>query len=453
MEGNTMKERPLVPLILTMTIPMMLSMLVNSLYNIVDSFFVAKMGEDAMSALSLVYPIQNLIGAAAIGYGVGINAIISFYLGAGKQKKADQAASLGMRLSVVHGLVLGILGTLVMPGFLAMFTDNAQIISYGVRYAVVAFAFSFVSNSGIAFEKVFQAVGQMNVTVVSLAAGCLFNIVMDPVLIFGIGFFPRMGMEGAALATGLGQMVSLLIYIIRNHRRPLPVHVGMHRCKDDAKMAGRIYAVGIPATLNLALPSLLITCLNGILARFAPVYILVLGIYYKLQTFLYLPSSGIIQGMRPLLGFNYGAQEYDRVKKIISIVLVMILILMGAGTFLFMAYPDWLMGLFTSNTETIRAGSQALRIIAAGFIVLAVSVTASGALEGLSKGTQSLWISLFRYVILIVPLAFLLSHLFGAAGVFHAFWVSEALSAVISWLIMKKAVPGGSAESTAVIEQ
>ncbi|MEE8808595.1 MAG: MATE family efflux transporter [Lactimicrobium sp.] len=453
MQENAMKERPLLPLILTMTIPMMLSMLVNSLYNIVDSFFVAKMGEDAMTSLSLVFPIQNLIGAAAIGYGVGINAIISFYLGARKQDQADQAASLGMRLSVVHGLVLGLLGTLVMPEFLRMFTDNPQIISYGVRYAAVAFAFGFVSNAGIAFEKVFQAVGQMNVTVVSLAAGCVFNIVMDPILIFGIGIFPKMGMEGAALATGLGQLVSLLIYCVRYHDHPLPVHIGMHRCKDDARMAKRIYAVGIPAILNLALPSLLITCLNSILAKFAPVYILVLGIYYKLQTFLYLPSSGIIQGMRPLLGYNYGAGEYGRVKKIIGIVLVMILILMSAGTILFMVCPGWPMGLFTTSQETIQAGSKALRIIAAGFIVSAVSITASGALEGLSKGTQSLWISLFRYVILIIPAAFVLSHLFGADGVFHAFWVSEVLSAIIAWFILKKAVPSASAESTAIAQE
>ena len=440
MDEKFMKEKPVLPLILSMTLPMVLSMLVNSLYNIIDSFFVAQISEEAMTALSLVYPVQNFINAVGIGFGVGINAVIAFYLGARDNRKADQAATQGLVLAVIHGVGMTVCCIAMMPAFLGMFTSSETVIELGVRYSVVAFAFTLIIIVGVTFEKIFQAVGNMKTTMISLMCGCITNIVLDPVLIFGYGLFPAMGIKGAALATGIGQTLTLAIYLVVYFVRPIRVHIRMQHILPGKGMVLKLYSIGIPATLNLALPSLLISALNAILVAFSEVYILVLGIYYKLQTFIYLPANGIVQGMRPLIGYNYGAGENKRVSQIYKIVLCMSGIIMVLGTVICLLIPGQLMELFTHTEATIQAGETALRIIGAGFIVSAVSVTSSGALEGLGKGTPSLLISLCRYVVVIIPVAFLLSRLFGAVGVWNAFWITEAITAIISLFIYRKAI-------------
>ena len=440
MNDTFMKEKPVLPLILSMAMPMVLSMLVNSLYNIIDSFFVAQISEEAMTALSLVYPVQNFINAVGIGFGVGINSVIAFYLGAGDNKKADQAATQGLVLAMIHGVVMTVCCITMMPAFLGMFTSSKTVIELGVRYSVIAFAFTLIIIVGITFEKLFQAVGNMKTTMISLMCGCITNIVLDPVLIFGYGPFPKMGIEGAALATGIGQALTLAIYLVVYFVRPIPVHIRRQYFLFNKKMVIKLYSIGIPATLNLALPSLLISVLNAILAAYSEVYILVLGIYYKLQTFIYLPANGIVQGMRPLIGYNYGAGENKRVSQIYKIVLCMSGIIMVLGTVICLLIPGQLIGLFTHTEATIQTGETALRIISAGFLVSAVSVTSSGALEGLGKGTPSLLISLFRYVVVIIPIAFLLSRLFGAVGVWNAFWITEAITAIISICIYYKSI-------------
>lgn len=439
MNENFMKEKPVLPLILSMSLPMVLSMMVNSLYNIVDSFFVAQISEDAMTALSLVYPVQNFVNAIGIGFGIGINAVIAIHLGAGDEKKANMATTQGMLLALIHAVILTVAGIAVMPGFLRMFTSSEKVIDLGIRYSVIVFLFTFAIVLGVAFEKVFQAVGAMKVTMLSLMCGCIANIILDPVLIFGLGPFPAMGIEGAALATGLGQVLTLVIYIAVYLRWPIRVKIRRKYCRPDRRMIARLYAIGIPATLNLALPSLLIPALNAILASFSQIYVLVLGIYYKLQTFLYLPANGFVQGMRPVIGFNYGAGEHRRVKQIYRIVLCMSGLIMIFGTIICLAVPEKLMELFTQNEETIRAGETALRIISAGFIISAVSVTSSGALEGLGKGVPSLVISLFRYVLVIIPAAYILSRIFGAVGVWHGFWIAELITAAVAFAVYRKA--------------
>ena len=308
----------------------------------------------------------------------------------------------------------------------------------GVRYSNIAFSFSLIIMLGLAFEKIFQAVGNMKVTMIALMAGCITNIILDPLLIFGIGPFPEWGIEGAAVATGIGQIVTLLIYLFVYKNYPLRIRLSRRYLTCDAGLDFKLYAIGIPATLNLALPSLLVSSLNTILAAFSQSYIVVLGIYYKLQTFLYLPANGIIQGMRPLIGFNYGAGEHERVKKIYNTTLVLNAGIMLGGTVICLTVPDVLMAMFTDNAVTVEAGAQALRIICAGFIVSAVSVTDCGALEGLGKGVPSLVISLLRYVVIIIPAAWLLSRSFGAQGVWHAFWLAELVTAAAAQLVYKR---------------
>lgn len=444
MNETFMKEKPVFPLLISMSLPMVISMLVNSLYNIVDSFFVAKISEDAMMALSLVYPVQNFINAVAIGFGVGINAVIAYQLGAMDHEKANRAATWGFVLSLIHGAVMMVGCIAVMPVFLRMFTDQEQVIDYGIRYTRIAFTFSLIIVTSLAFEKIFQSVGRMKVTMGAMLAGCLTNIILDPVLIFGIGPFPVMGIEGAALATGIGQVLTMVIYVIMYFARPIPVRLGRKYLTWENGLFVRLYSIGIPATLNLALPSLLISALNAILAAYGQIYVVILGIYYKLQTFLYLPVNGIVQGMRPIIGYNYGAKEHKRVSQIYRITLMISAAIMLIGTIISLAVPGQLIAIYTSNPETIAAGKSALRFICAGFIVSAISVTSSGALEGLGKGVPSFIISLFRYVVIIIPVAFLLSHIFGAFGVWNAFWIAEAITAVIAFVVYKKALQGSA---------
>lgn len=440
MDEKFMKEKPVLPLILSMSLPMVLSMLVNSLYNIVDSFFVAQISEDAMTALSLVFPVQNFINAVAIGFAIGINAAIAFYLGTEEYSRANMAATQGMVFAVIHSIVITVSVISIIPTFLRVFTSSEPVIDFGIRYSVIAFSFTFIIILGGTFEKIFQAVGNMKVTMISMMCGCIANIILDPVLIFGIGFFPAMGIEGAALATGIGQAITLAIYLVIYFVRPIRIHISRQFLTFDKKTSFKLYFVGIPATLNMALPSVLISALNSILSSYSEVYILVLGIYYKLQTFLYLPANGIIQGMRPLIGYNYGAGEQKRVKEIYNIVLCMSSVIMVLGTIICLLIPGQLINLFTHVPETIHTGEIALRVISAGFLVSAISVTSSGALEGLGKGMPSLIISLCRYIIIIIPSAFLFSKLFGAVGVWNAFWVAEFITAIISFFIYQRTI-------------
>lgn len=438
MNQTFMKEKKILPLVISMSLPMVISMAVNALYNIVDSFFVAKISENAMTALSLVFPVQNLVASIAVGFGVGMNARIAFCLGAEDQAQADRATATGMLLSFVHGLILTLLCLLVMPWFLSLYTRDAQTLHMGLAYANRVFLFSVVIMLGVALEKIFQAVGRMKVSMVSMLAGLVVNIILDPLMIFGLGPFPKMGIEGAAYATGIGQSVTLLVYLLFCVFRPLPLSFSLKNITLNGMLLQKLYAVGIPASLNMALPSVLISSLNGILAGFSEKYVLVLGAYYKLQTFIYLTANGIVQGTRPLISFNYGAGEKDRVETIFRTALGLTVGVMAVGLLLSLTIPQQLIGLFTANEETIRIGVKALRIISIGFLASAVSVTCCGALEALEKGIPSLLVSLSRYVLLILPAAFLFSRLLGAEGVFYAFPLTEIGSAVFSYWIYRR---------------
>lgn len=440
MDQTFMKEKPVMPLVISMALPMTISMLVNALYNIVDSYFVAKISEDSMTALSLVYPMQNLIMAVTVGFAIGVNAIIAFYLGAKKSEAANQAASMGMLFNIIHGILLNIGCIAIMPAFLRIFTKDSNIMKMGLDYSNILFMFTIPISISISFEKIFQSVGNMKVSMICMILGCVTNIILDPLFIFGIGFIPELGIKGAAIATCIGQLVTLSGYIIAYFVRPIPAKIRIEYMKFDSTLCKKMYAIGIPATLNLALPSIQISALNGILSAYSAGYVLVLGSYYKLQTFLYLTVNGVVQGMRPLIGYNYGAGEKKRVRDIFKSALILIVGVMVIGTILCLIIPDKLIGLFTNKANTIEIGKTALRIISLGFIVSSVPVAVSGALEGLGKGKESLVISILRYIVIMIPLAFFISRIVGATGVWHAFWITEVFMAVISGVICKKQI-------------
>ena len=435
MDQQTMLERPVSGLVFSMSFPMVLSMLVNALYNIVDSYFVAKISGEAMTALSLVFPLQNLICAVGVGFGIGINAAAAFYLGAGDVRKADDVVTQGVILNTLHGIILTFACILSIPMFLRSFTEDVQVLRDGSAYSVIVFLFATVQTLGGSFEKIFQAAGRMKASMSCMLAGCILNIVLDPLLIFGAGPIPGMGVCAAAIATGLGQTASLAAYLILLLIRPLPVKIRLRKGLSTDKSYRRIYAVGIPAILNMALPSLLIAMLNGILAQISQVYVLILGIYYKLQTFIYLTANGIVQGIRPLVGFSYGAGRPDRIKKIVKSALIFGSVILAAGTLLCMLLPAQLMGLYSTDPLTIQEGEKALRIISCGFMASTISVVLSGTFEGLGKGMASLTISMIRYIA-IIPTAFVLSLCFQATGVWNAFWITEVAAALVSLVLL-----------------
>lgn len=440
MNESFMKEKPVLPLLWSMALPMMVSMLVNSLYNIVDSHFVAQISEDAMTALSLVFPVQNLINAVAIGFGVGISAVISLHLGAEDRESANIAATHGLLLSLLHGILLAVVCIAVLPGFLRMYSPGETVARLGLEYAQIVFAFAPIMALSLFFEKLFQSVGRMKVSMLCLMCGSAANMILDPILISGLGPIPALGIAGAAIATVIGQTLPLVMYLVIYFIRPVQVKVGRRWLVRADAVDRRLYAVGIPAILNLALPSLLISALNAILTGVSQIYVFTLGTYYKLQTFLYLPANGVIQGMRPLIGYNYGAGEHQRVRELYRAGLAINGAIMLLGMVLCQAVPQWLFGLFTTSPDTILAGETALRIISAGFLVSAISITSCGALEGLGKGAPSLMISLLRYVAIIIPVAFFFCRWFGPVGVWNAFWVSETVAAALAFLIYRRAV-------------
>lgn len=452
MEQISTKNKSVVQLVFMMSMPSVLSMLVNSMYNIVDGFFVARISENAMAALSLIFPIQNLIISIGVGFGVGINAMIALNLGAKNQKAANHAASYGLILSILHGLMLSALCILVMPWFLGLFTNNQEVISMGLEYANVVFIFATAVTVGIALEKIFQAVGRMKTSMFVLSAGCITNIILDPIFIFGLGPVPSMGIKGAAVATAIGQIVTLALYLIIIYKKPLPIKISTKALKEQGSIQ-KLYHIGVPATLNMALPSLLISALNGILSIYSPIYVVILGIYYKLQTFVYLPANGIIQGIRPLISYNYGAGEYTKVQKIYQTALGFSLAIMTVGTVICLFLPNPLMRLFTTNQETIAQGVIALRLISLGFMVSAVSITTCGALEALGRGVSSLAISLLRYIVIIIPLAYFLSEMIGVRGVWGAFAITECVACGLSFVLYKKYIVRNMEDSYSMEEE
>lgn len=438
MSDDFMREKPVFSLVLSMSLPMTLSMLVNSLYNIVDSYFVAKISEDAMTALSLVYPLQIFINAVAVGLGIGLNAVASFHLGAKHTEKASYATSAGIFLSILHGIILTVLCILAVPFFLKLFTQDPSVLQNGLSYSYIVFAFTIPITLGIALEKMFQAEGQMVLSMICMLSGGITNLILDPILIFGTPWTQAMGINGAALATGIGQITPVVMYLFFYFTKPLPLRLTFRKKALDPSLCVKIYSVGIPAAITIALPSVLITVLNGILASFSQSYVLILGIYYKLQTFIYLTANGIVQGIRPIIGYNYGAKEYGRVKKIFAAALKLTSGVMVFGTVVCLIWARDLMGLFTTSPDIIILGGTALRIICCGFIISAVSVTVSGTMEGLGNGMASLKISLLRYILIMIPLSLLLSRILGPSGVWHAFWISETVTALCAILLYKK---------------
>lgn len=426
--GNKLLDQPISSLLLTMSLPMMLSMVVQSLYNIVDSMFVARLGVEALTAVSYVFPLQNLVLSLAVGFGVGINAVIAMNLGQGNQQKANQAATLGMALTALHGLLFIVFGFVVSRPFLELFTSDEQIIRWGVQYAVIVFTFSMGYLLQVSMEKIFQSVGEMMITMVLLASGSIINLILDPILIFGLFGCPALGVAGAAIATVIGQTAAFFFYLIAYKKKKLPVQIHPRYLKWNGQIVWKLYYIGIPAAITMALPSILAGALNKLLSAYGDVYVAVMGIYFKLQTFLYMPSNGIIQGLRPIISSNYGAGRYDRMWEAIRRSVLVVTMVMALGTVLCWLMPEQLMRLFDDDAQMLTIGAQALPLMSMGFVLSALGVILCGVMEALGRGMASLTLSLLRQFVLTVPIAWLLSDTLKATGIWLSLPAAEAVA-------------------------
>ena len=436
---NPMGEQPILPLLISMSIPVVLSMLIQSLYNIVDSIWVSRLGTDALTAVSLAFPLQNIVMSAGVGVGIGIGSVISMSLGAGSRKDADKAASVGIALVVIHCLIFAAAGLIVTKPFLSMFTDDAITYEWACDYTYIVLCFSFGELLQMCLEKIFQGLGKMKTTMFLMASGCIINIILDPVLIFGWFGFPAMGVKGAAAATVIGQIAAFLLYVVICLRGNIGVTIHPKYMKPDMQVVKNIYSIGIPSSLMLAMPSIMVGVLNGILAGLDKAYVAVFGLYFKLQTFINMPSSGVVQGMRPIISFNYGAGNMKRVRETVSHSMKIVAVIMLLGTIAAVGIPGLILKAFDADSKLMEYGITAFRIIGLSFLFSTVGIVSSGVFEAMGKGKDSLLISLVRQFLIILPLGWLLSGFMGAAGIWITFPIAELAAAAAAVLMLKRA--------------
>ena len=423
---------PILKTLAELALPIMASSLLGTAYNITDMAWIGMLGSKAVAGVGVggmyVWLSQGLVALPRMGGQVNV----AQACGRGDYEQARGYAASALRLTFLLGILFAAVCIVFIHPLLGFFNlGDAETYTAAKLYTLITCGLILFSFLNLTLTGLSTAQGDSRTPLLANFIGLAGNMILDPLLIFGVGIFPEMGIRGAALATGLGQVFTVIVYLIAYKKCSIPVEISRKYLELNRNLDGKLYMVGIPAILNIALPSVLISFLNQILSAFSGSYVVVLGIYYKLQTFLYLPASGIVQGMRPLIGYNYGAGEIQRVKKLFGISVLLNGMIMLAGTIICFTVSETLMGMFTENPETVRLGTAALQIISIGFIPSAISVTASGALEGLSKGAQSLVISLLRYIIVIIPAAYLLCHFAGADAVWNAFWICEFITAVV----------------------
>lgn len=427
-----MRQKPVFGLLISMSVPVVLSMFIQALYNIVDSIWVTRLGTDALTAVSLAFPMQNAIMSFGVGMGVGIGSVVSMHLGAGERGQADRAASMGVLLVLIHCVIFFAAGAVLTRPFVSMFTDDPRTLEWACDYTRIVMCLSFGELLQMCFEKIFQGVGRMKTTMVLMASGCIINIVLDPILIFGWFGLPALGVRGAAIATVIGQISAMLLYVGMLLTRDVGVHIRLRGMKPDAGVIGRIYQIGVPSSLMLAMPSVLTGILNGMLAAIDGVCVAVFGLYYKLQTLVNMPACGVIQGMRPIISYNYGAGEHARVRRTIACSLRIVAVIMLAGTIASLCFPAAILRIFDADADLMAGGIIALRLIGPSFVLSAAGVVASGVFEALGQGRDSLLISLLRQLVIIVPVGWALSRLLGAPGIWLAFPIAETAGLIVS---------------------
>ena len=436
-QENKMGVMPVNKLLISMALPMIISMLVQALYNIVDSIFVSRICEDALTAVSLAFPVQNLMIAISSGTGVGVNALLSRSLGAKNQEAADKAAKNGIFLAICSYLIFLILGLTACNLFFRTQTDSATIIAYGDTYLSICMICSFGMFIQMMFERLLQATGRTIYTMFTQGTGAIINIILDPILIFGMFGLPKLGIAGAAVATVAGQIIASVMAVFFNFKFNTDVSL-KGRFRPSGHIIGQIYSVGIPSILMMSISSVMVYGMNRILIAFTSTATAVFGVYFKLQSFIFMPIFGMNNGMVPIIAYNYGACKPDRIKKTIALAMVYAECIMLIGLLVFKLKPDLLLSFFNASPEMLAIGEPALRTISWSFLVAGICIISSSTFQALGNGLYSLAISFGRQLVVLLPAAYLLS----LTGNIHAVWwsfpIAEVASLALSLTFMYK---------------
>lgn len=438
---NKMGVMPVNRLLITMSLPMVISMLVQALYNIVDSVFVAQINEAALTAVSMAFPIQNLMIAVAAGTGTGVNALLSKSLGEKNKRMVDDTANMGVFLAICSYAVFAIIGIFLSRIYFAAQISDAQIIEYGDEYMSVICLFSFGLFGQIITERLLQATGRTIFTMFTQGIGAIINIILDPILIFGLLGLPAMGVTGAAAATVIGQIIAAILGFVcnavYNHDITLSIK-GIFTI--DTAVISKVYQVGIPSIIMQSITSVMTFSLNKILSTFSSTAVAVFGVYYKLNSFIFMPVFGMNNGLVPILSYNYGARKPDRIKKTIKLGMTYAVAIMIFGLLLFELFPAGLLGIFDASQEMLSIGCVALRIIASSFVFAGVAIICSTVFQAIGNPLHSLVMSVCRQLLVIVPVAWLLSLSGRLELVWLAFPIAEFVSVAMSIFFMKKTI-------------
>ncbi len=434
---NKMGVIPIGRLLMTMSGPAIFSMLVNALYNIVDSIFVARLGEKALTAVSIVYPIQFLMIAVGVGTGVGINSLISRRLGARRTDDANKAASVGIKLGIFNWLIFAVGGSLFARQFVMLFTSDEMIVKQGSQYLTIITVFSMFIMVGLIIEKIFQSTGNMIFPMITMIVGAVINIILDPILIFGLLGFPKLGVIGAAIATVFAQFISASLGIFLLVAKDKLINIKIFTKEIDWHIVKEIYAVGGPTIVMQSIVSFMLFGINAILASFSATAVAVLGIYGKLQSFVFMPSFGVNQGAMPIMGYNYGAKNKKRLIDTFKIGTLVATIIMILGFALFQLAPNKLLGMFNASEDMYNIGIDALKIVSWSFIPAGFSIMASGLFGATGHGMISMWGALIRQFLGILPLAYIFGEMFGLRMVWAAFPLAEVIGVLYYALMLR----------------
>ena len=437
-QENKMGVMPIPKLLITMSLPMIASMLVQALYNIVDSMFVAQLNEDALTAVSLAFPIQNLMIAVAAGTGVGINALLSKSLGEKKYETANRIAVNGILLGVLSSLVFALAGILGSRAFFEIQTKDTQIIEYGVEYMSIITIASIGIFLQITFERLMQSTGKTFFNMITQGTGAIINIILDPILIFGWFGLPKMGVTGAALATVIGQIIAAMMGIFFNQKCNKEIHVTFKGFKPCKHTIGEIYKIGVPSIIMQSIGSLTTFGMNNILLMFSSTAATVFGVYFKLQSFIFMPVFGLTNGMIPIVAFNYGARNKKRIYQTIKLSVAIAVAIMLVGLAVFQLFPATLLGLFEASEHMLSIGVPALRTISLSFIFAGFCIVISSVFQALGNGVYSLVMSFARQIIVILPVAFLFAKFFGLDAVWYSYPIAEIVSVVICIFMLRR---------------
>ncbi|MCQ2578251.1 MAG: MATE family efflux transporter [Treponema sp.] len=435
---NKMGTMPVFKLILNMSLPMMFSMFIQAMYNIVDSYFVAKISENAITAVSLAFPVQNLMISFAVGTSVGVNALLSMRLGQKNQEEVNKAGMNGIFLAIATYAVFAVLGIFFLKSYFYSQIDIQEIRDYGLTYMNIVLFMGFGCFSSIMFEKLLQSTGKATLSMWSQLAGALTNIILDPLMIMGIGPFPAMGIAGAAWATVIGQILAAIVALCLNIKYNKEIQFNWKSFRPDLKVIGAIYKVGIPSIVLSSIASVTTTLINMILGAFSSTAIAVYGLYFKLNSFIFMPVFGLNSGIVPIIAYNYGAQNYKRLTSSIKLGLTIAFGIMVVGMLIFMIIPGPLLSLFEASDDMLAIGIPAMRIIASSFCGAAIAIVLGSVFQALSSAMLSMLVSVFRQVLVLTPAAYFLSLTGNINNIWFCFPIAEIVSVCLSLIFYRK---------------